>query len=131
MSRSGAPTALNGKTPALLKIEALSDIEREKVFKNSSDHVLPSHPFRNILSGMSGSGKSKLLITMLMKPEMYYGFFKHILIISPNIDSDKSYKHLLKDELKQLKKNPQDRSKITYWFFKEYEQDSINEIVNM
>ena len=88
---------------------------------------------------MSGSGESHLLITMLMKPAMYYGFFKHILIISPNIDSDKSYKYLLKDELKQLKKKPKDKSKITYCFFKEYDQDgrspssadAINDIMNM
>ena len=122
---------LRSKAPTPLKVNALPDIQTEKVFKNSNDHVIPSHPFRCILSGMSGSGKSNLLITMLMKPEMYYGFFKHILIISPNIDSDKSYKHLLKDEVKQLKKKPKDKSKITYWFFKEYDQDAINDIMNM
>jgi len=68
---------------------------------------------------------------MSMKSEMYCGFFKNIAIISPNIDSDKSYKHLLKDEIKQLKKKPKDESKITYWFFKEYDQDGINDIMNL
>ena len=104
----------------MLRIEALKDIETEEVYKNSDDHVMPSHPFRCILSGVSGSGKWNLLITMLMKPEMYYEFFKHIFIISPNIYSDKSYKYLLKNEIKQLKNKPMDKSKIN-WFFKEYD----------
>jgi hypothetical protein len=39
---------VNGKAPAPLKIEALKDIETEKVYKNSNDHVIPSHPLRCI-----------------------------------------------------------------------------------
>ena len=42
---------------SMLRIEALKDIETEEVYKNSDDHVMPSHPFRCILSGVSGSGK--------------------------------------------------------------------------
>jgi len=58
----------------MLRIEALKGIETEKIYKNSNDNVTPSHPFRCILSGLSGSGKSNLLMTMLMKPGTYYDF---------------------------------------------------------
>jgi hypothetical protein len=66
-----------------------------------------------------------------MTPEMYYGFFKHILMISPNTDPENSYKYFVKHEIEQLKKKPKDKSKITYWFFKEYDQDGINDIMNL
>ena len=51
--------------------------------------------------------------------------------MSPNIESDKTYNYLFKDELKQLKKRATDESKISHWFFKEYDQDAINDIMNM
>ena len=102
MLESNAPAPLSSKSPTSLQIEVLKGIETEIIYNNCNDHAIPSHPFTCVLSRMSGWGRPNLLISLLMKPEMYYGFFKHILIVSPNIESDKSYKHVIRDEFKTI-----------------------------
>jgi hypothetical protein len=48
-----------------------------------TNHLIPKHPFRAILSGYSGSGKTNLLIHLLNKEGLYKNYFDFIFIISP------------------------------------------------
>lgn len=45
--------------------------------------IIPKHPFRAILSGRSGSGKSNLLINLLIQKHFYKNYFHFIFLISP------------------------------------------------
>lgn len=57
--------------------------------------VIPKHPFRAILSGSSGSGKTNLLIHLLTQKEFYKNYFNYIFIISPTAGKlDDSYNAL-------------------------------------
>ena len=67
-----------------LTIKALpttkSKIKQRKLMEMN---VIPRHPSRSLFVGKSNSGKSNLLITMMIKPEMYKGYFDEIYLISP------------------------------------------------
>lgn len=112
---------------ASLKIDALKDIEEVKIKENNNAGIIPKHPCRVLFSGQTGSGKSNLMISMLTRPEFYKGYFKHILIISPNIDSDKNYMHLKKHHDDQLKLPP--RKRINYMFYRTYEPDAMDALM--
>jgi len=63
-----------------------------KVSEYQKEHVIPKHPFRAILSGCSGSGKSNLLINLLTNKKFYKDFFDIIFLISPTAGKlDDSY----------------------------------------
>lgn len=65
--------------------------------------VIPPHPFRAILSGASGSGKSNLLLDLLTCKNKYFGYFDIIFVISPTANKlDDSYELLIK-KLKKSK----------------------------
>ena len=58
-------------------------------------HIIPKHPFRAIMSGSSGSGKTNLLIQLLTNKKFYFNYFQVIFIISPSAGKlDDSYKTL-------------------------------------
>lgn len=69
--------------------------------------IIPKHPFRLLLSGQSGSGKTLCLLNLLLRPEFYLGFFKFIILISPNYHNDKNYevlkKFILQEEIRARK----------------------------
>ena len=54
-----------------------------KVRPHMEDHTIPKHPFRCILSGSSGSGKTNLLLHLLTQKAFYKDYFDIIFIISP------------------------------------------------
>ena len=63
-----------------------------KVSEYQKGDVIPKHPFRAILSGASGSGKSNLLINLLTNKKFYKDFFNIIFLISPTAGKlDDSY----------------------------------------
>ena len=65
------------------------------------DHTVPKHPFRAILSGASGSGKTNLLLHLLKSKSLYGAFFDIIFIISPTAGKlDDSYEALKKTSKK-------------------------------
>ena len=72
------------------------DNEIQKDNTPEQQKLIPKHPFRLLLSGQSGSGKTLLLLNLLLKPEFYRGFFRYIVVISPNFDNDKQYDNLKK-----------------------------------
>ena len=92
----------NKKNNNFLKVEAFktskNKVKKTKVMKN---HIIPMHPFRMILSGASGSGKSNLLLKFLCQKEFYKNYFDAIFIISPTASAgnglDDSYAALMKE----------------------------------
>lgn len=68
---------------------------------------LPKHEFSMIIIAPKGSGKTNLIVNLLMKH--YKGYFHKILVCSPTIDNDEKWdlvkdtKHVLKEN-KKLKK---------------------------
>jgi hypothetical protein len=66
-------------------------------------HTVPKHPFRAILSGASGSGKTNLLLWLLTKDIIYKDFFDVIIILSPTAGKlDDSYAALAKSNSKSV-----------------------------
>lgn len=67
-----------------LKINALPT-EKSKIKQRPlmEQNVIGKHPCRALFVGKSNSGKSNLMINMLVKKEMYAGFFDEIYLISP------------------------------------------------
>jgi hypothetical protein len=74
-----------------------------KTRKAMDNHLIPKHPFRLILSGSSGSGKSNLLLHLLTQKQLYKGYFDIIFIISPTAGKlDDSYSALAKHKGKTV-----------------------------
>lgn len=53
----------------------------------------PCHPFRLMLCGDSGAGKTYCLFQMLANPKIYGGFFDEITVISPTAGTDYKTAH--------------------------------------
>ena len=89
----------------ILSIEPIQTSKNKvKVSEIQKQHIIPKHPFRAILSGASGSGKSNLLINLLTNKNFYFNFFHIIFLISPTAGKlDDSYIEL---------KNSKTKSKI-------------------
>ena len=68
------------------KIDSVS--ETFKIIRSpfEDDRIIPVHPFRLLISGGSMSGKTTLLIYMILK--LYGVFFNKIVLISPNAHSE-------------------------------------------
>jgi hypothetical protein len=79
-----------------LVVEVLPTKKSKVKSRSSHDaHIVPKHPFRAILSGASGSGKTFLLLHLLRRIELYKNFFDVIFVISPTAGKlDDSYQAL-------------------------------------
>ena len=67
------------------------------------DHIVPKHPFRMVLSGASGSGKTNLLLHLLTTGDIYKNYFDVIIIISPTAGKlDDSYAALAEGNPKSV-----------------------------
>ena len=107
--------------PDLIIKEISTSKNKVKVSEYQKNHVIPKHPFRAILSGRSGSGKSNLLINLLTNKKFYKNFFDIIFLISPTAGKlDDSYIAL--EESKQ-------KSKIA--IINELDCDTIEEIMDI
>jgi len=61
----------------------------------------PGFPSTTVIIGMPGSGKTNLLVYMLLSPEFWLGFFDKIYFFGPTTKSDKLYKRIeIPDEQK-------------------------------
>ena len=65
--------------------------------------VLPPHPFRAIISGCSGSGKTNLLLDLLTCPNKYHGYFDLCFVISPTASKLDDSFSLLINKMKKSK----------------------------
>ncbi len=70
--------------------------------RNAFTNVLPSHPARVFFSGSSGSGKTNLILNLLLHERFQLKkFFKRIFLFCPTAKNDPSFKKLkglIKDE---------------------------------
>lgn len=67
----------------LLEITPLkTDKSKIKTTANMDSGVIPKHPCSVLLCGKSGSGKTNLLASLLMKPQFYKGFFDLTFLFS-------------------------------------------------
>jgi len=85
-----------------LKINPLPS-EKSKIKQKPlmEQDVIPRHPSRVLFVGKSNSGKSNLMINMLIKPEMYHKYFDEIYLISPTAN--------ILDDLPKFLNLPHDR----------------------
>lgn len=61
----------------------------------AQQNVIPKHPFRWYLVGASGSGKTNLLVSLLVRPEFYAGYFDSVLVMTGTpVHLDPAYKKL-------------------------------------
>lgn len=87
--------------PDLIIQEISTSKNKVKVSEYQTAHIIPKHPFRAILSGRSGSGKSNLLINLLTNEKFYKNFFDVIFLISPTAGKlDDSYVALTESKQK-------------------------------
>lgn len=74
-----------------------------KTTKAMDEHIIAKHPFRAVMSGSSGSGKSCLLLNLLSNKRMYANYFDIIFILSPTADQlDDSYDLIKKQKKTKL-----------------------------
>jgi hypothetical protein len=75
-----------------LKIEKIkTNKSKIKLRPYMEKGIIPSHPFRCILNGSSGSGKSTVLINLMTKPQFYKGYFDRIVLFAPTAEIDDSF----------------------------------------
>lgn len=105
-----------------LLIEAIETSKSKvKVSSYQKGNVIPKHPFRAVLSGASGSGKTNLLINLLTKNKFYKDYFDVIFMISPTAGKlDDSYIAL---------KESKTKSKLA--IINELEPDTIEDIMTI
>jgi len=104
-----------------LVIKPLPDLHEDQTKDYAPNtHILPKPPFRVILSGKTSSGKTHCMLNLVLREDMYGKYFKHVLVISPNIYHDKAYEHLLKkSEDQQLISNK--RRRVHFEFYTGYD----------
>jgi len=64
--------------------------------------LFPGFPSTTIIIGKPGSGKTNLLIYMLLSPKFWNGFFDSIYLFGPTTESDKLYACIELDEEKKI-----------------------------
>jgi hypothetical protein len=112
-------------------IQKLED-EKQKTDIPFQQTIIPKHPFRLLLSGQSGSGKTLCLLNLLLRPEFYLGFFKHIILISPNYDNDKNYevlkKFILQEEIRARKDKKYKPVRLEH--YEKYDKTEMDKLMN-
>jgi len=83
-----------------LKIKAIpTDKSKIPQCPAAAHGLIPKHPFRMMVCGASGSGKSNFILNLLSRECFYKGYFDHVFVLSPTASHlDDSYKVLELDE---------------------------------
>jgi hypothetical protein len=96
--QAAGPTRVEAKRPRqrcenpLIVKPFPTNKSKVKIRPYMENHTIPKHPFRCILSGSSGSGKTNLLLHLLTQNAFYKDYFDIIFIISPTAGKlDDSY----------------------------------------
>ena len=109
----------NTETPSVIPID---EIQYE--FSQSKYEVAPKVPFRALITGLSGCGKSNLLINMIL--DIYKNAFSRIYIWSPSINVDSIWipvKKYVKEHMKiDTDKEP--------CFFEEFNAEDMEKIID-
>jgi len=75
----------------ILKIKKF-DVEAQKIPINNmmKQNIIPSHPFRALASGGSGSGKTMLILNLLKRKNFFKNYFDIIFLFSPTAGKDQT-----------------------------------------
>ena len=92
-------------------------------FPQSKYEVAPKVPFRAIITGASGSGKSVLLTNMVL--DIYKGLFSHMDIWLPSINLDIIW-NTIKKYIKEGMKIDTDKEKC---FFEEFIAEELEKVI--
>lgn len=66
------------------------DASNITITKFMKDNVIPRHPFRCLLSGGSGSGKTMLCLNLLKRKHFFKNYFDVIFLFSPTAGKDET-----------------------------------------
>ena len=103
-------------------VKPVNEIKYE--FKQSKYSNVPKVPFRALIFGPSGSGKSVLLVSLIL--DIYRDVFSTVFVFSPSINHDSIWlpvKKYVKDELKVNEEKEQ-------CFFEEYKTEDLMKIID-
>lgn len=73
------------------KVEVKDSEYSSEVPEHMKNKDFPGFPSCSVFVGMPGSGKSNLLMYMLLSPNFWFGFFDEIYLFGPTVKSDKLY----------------------------------------
>ena len=93
-------------------------------FPQSNYQVVPQVPFRAIITGPSGSGKSVLLVNMIL--DIYRNVFSRVFIWSPSIEVDSIWLPVKKYIKHQMKV---DTDKEKCWF-EEFNVEDLEKVLD-
>ena len=97
---------------------------KQYIIKNSKLEISDSIPFRSIVLAPSTSGKTTLLVHLILN--VYRGCFSRIYIFSPTVNSDSAWKPV-KD---YIKKDLNQNDKKERCYFEEYKHDEMEKVIN-
>ena len=103
-------------------VKPINEINYE--FKQSKYSNVPKVPLRALIFGPSGSGKSVLLVSLIL--DIYRNVFQRVYVFSPSVNHDSIWlpvKKYVKDELKVN----EDKEKC---FFEEYKGEDLMKIID-
>lgn len=83
-----------------LEITPVESGKRKKILKNNyyDLNLIPNHPAKVMFCGASKSGKSTLIINLLIKDVYYANYFHNIFVFSPNSYVDENFEALRKHD---------------------------------
>lgn len=73
------------------------EVERNDFPKHNNFDNIPSHPYRTIFTGTTGSGKTTNMINLLIKPQYLKDYFDTIHLFSPNVRTEIEFEEIQKE----------------------------------
>ena len=92
--------------------------------KQPKDAVVPRLPMTGVLVGPSKSGKSTALVSMIL--EQYRGCFERVIIFSPSINVDDSWRPV-KKYIEEVMRVNTDRKQV---YFEDWDEAALRRIIN-
>ena len=92
--------------------------------KQPKDSVVPRLPMTGVLVGPSKSGKSTALVSMIL--EQYRGCFERVIIFSPSINVDDSWRPV-KKYIEEVTRVNTDREQV---YFEDWDEAALRRIIN-
>ena len=92
--------------------------------KQPKDPIIPRLPMTGMLVGPSKSGKSTALVSMIL--EQYRDCFERVIIFSPSINVDDSWRPV-KRYIEEVMKVPTDREQV---YFEDWDESALRRIIN-